>query len=100
MGSEPSGLCRRAYVPDALQEARRAEQEQERAKEFEELRKAKVRPAFADGLLCMCRRAYVPDALQEARRAERTQLQEQERKKERDDRNVRPDCVLCFARRD
>jgi hypothetical protein len=40
------------------------------------------------------------DALQEARRAERTQLQEQERKKERDDRNVRPDCVLCFARRD
>ena len=83
---------------DALQEARRAEQEQERAKEFEELRKAKVRPAFADGLLC--RRAYVPDALQEARRAERTEAQEQERKKQRDERNVRPDCVLCFARRD
>ena len=40
------------------------------------------------------------DALQEARRAERTQLQEQERKKQREERNVRPDCVLCFARRD
>ena len=38
--------------------------------------------------------------LQEARRAERTQEQEQERKKQRDERNVRPDCVLCFARRD
>ena len=82
---------------DALQEARRAEQEQERAKEFEELRKAKVRP---DCVVLLCRRAYVPDALQGARRAERTQLQEQERKKQRDERNVRPDCVLCFARRD
>ena len=38
--------------------------------------------------------------LQEARRAERTQEQEQERKKQREERNVRPDCVLCFARRD
>ena len=89
--------CAGVTSSDALQEARRAEQEQERAKEFEELRKAKVCPDF---VVLLCRRAYVPDALQEARRAERTQWQEQERKKQRDERNVRPDCVLCFARRD
>ena len=56
-----------------------------------------MRPDF---VVLLCRRAYVPDALQEARRAERTQLQEQERKKQREERNVCPDCVLCFARRD
>jgi hypothetical protein len=43
---------------------------------------------------CLC-----SDALQEARRAV-TAEQEQERKKQREERNVRPDCVLCFARRD
>ena len=58
--------------------------------------KAKVRPDF---VVC-CAGVPSSDALQEARRAERTEAQEQDRKKEREERIVRPDCVLCFARRD
>ncbi len=55
-----------------------------------------MRPDF---VVC-CAGVPSSDALQEARRAERTEAQEQERKKEREERIVRPDCVLCFARRD
>ena len=39
-------------------------------------------------------------AAREQGEAELTAAQEQERQEERDERNVRPDCVLCFARRD
>ena len=69
--------CAGVTSSDALQEARRAEQEQERAKEFEELRKAKVRP---DCVVC-CASVTNSDALQEARLKE----------------EVRPAFVVCCA---
>ncbi len=89
---------------DALQEARRAELEQEREKEREELRKAKVRP---DCVVLLCRRAYVPDALQALRveqerdalwAANQVHFEEYRQKEEkRTQEEVRPDCVVCCA---